>query len=103
MIIQWSELALEHWQNIADYIFNQFGFIAMTEYDDQTTQWEDIIADNPTIGAIEPLLQHKSKCYRYVIIHRQTKMVYFVEGDTIVIANVWDTRQEPNVQLSMIQ
>lgn len=102
MIVMWSELALEKWQAIADYIFSRFGHSGLQEYDVQTRQWEAAIADNPSIGAVEPLLQGRMKVYRYVIVHRQTKMIYFVEGETIVIANLWDTRQEPKVQSNMI-
>lgn len=100
MIVKWSGIALEKWSKIADYIFDEFGFIALQEYEKQTLQWETTILNNPSIGAIEPLLQKRTRCYRYVIIRHQTKLVYFVENDTIVIANVWDTRCEPKGQIN---
>ncbi len=98
MTVKWSGLALEKWQVIADYIFSKFGFSGLQEYEEQTRQWEATISNNSAIGAIEPLLKSRARCYRYVIIHHHTKMIYFVEDDIIVIANLWDTRQEPSAQ-----
>ena len=95
MIIKWSNIALDNWSKIADYIFVKFGFEALQKYEEQTLQWENAILENPSIGTIEPLLQERILNYRYVIIQRQTKLVYFVENGIIVIANVWDTRCEP--------
>ena len=103
MIVKWSNIALEKWSKIADYIFDEFGFIALQEYEEQTLQWEAAISNNPSIGAIEPLLQNRARSYRYVIIRHQTKLVYFVDNDTIVIANVWDTRREPKSQVKEIK
>ena len=95
MKVVWTELAADKWEQIATYIFTEFGFEAVEEYREETQQYEDAILTNPQIGAIEPLLYNRSYEYRSVVVHRKTKMVYYVDGETIVIANVWDTRQEP--------
>ena len=52
---------------------------------------------NMALLAHQPLLSDRAKAYRSLVIHKHCKVVYFVdeEADTLVIADVWDTRREP--------
>lgn len=56
-----------------------------------------LLAHQPWLGCLEPLLSDRAKAYRSLVIHKHYKVVYFVdeEADTLVIADVWDTRREP--------
>ena len=36
--------------------------------------------------------------YRSIVISKQNKLVYYVEGDNLYIAALWDTRREPRAQ-----
>jgi len=101
MRVVWTEFARDKWQTIADGIFNEFGFEALQEYANETDRWQNILENNPSIGMVEPLLAGRSKEYRFVVIRKLSKMVYFIESDTLVIANIWDTRQEPIHQMSI--
>ncbi len=50
------------------------------------------------MGPKELLLQDKKRDFRSVVISKQNKLVYYVEGDTLYIAALWDTRREPRLQ-----
>ena len=41
--------------------------------------------------------------YRSVVVHRNCKLVYYAEGDTLYIADVWDTRREPRAQADNLE
>ncbi len=49
----------------------------------------------PQIGAVEPLLATKSREYRY-IISSHYKIIYYIQNTTIVIACIFDCRQDPD-------
>ena len=50
------------------------------------------------MGLKEPLLRGLKREYRSVVVHRNCKLVYYVEGDILYIAALWDTRREPRLQ-----
>ena len=52
----------------------------------------------PGIGSYEPLLVERPEGFRSVVVHRNCKLVYYVDGDTLYIADLWDTRREPRAQ-----
>lgn len=56
-----------------------------------------LLARQPWLGRLEPLLSDRATVYRSLVIHKHCKVVYFVdeESDTLVITDVWDTRCEP--------
>ena len=103
MKVFWTEFAAEKWEQIASHILCEFGFAAMQEYKEETEAWQKTLADNPQIGPLEPLLSNRRYEYRSIVIQRKTKLVYYTEGDFLMIVNVWDTRQEPQNQADAIR
>lgn len=49
----------------------------------------------PQIGTVEPLLATKSKEYRY-IISSHYKIIYYIQNKTVVVACIFDCRQDPD-------
>ena len=47
------------------------------------------------MGKIEPLLLGRFYEYRSWVIHEHFKLIYHIIDDVIYIANIWDTRREP--------
>ena len=56
-----------------------------------------LLATNPYLGPIEPLLADLPQTYRSVVVGRLNKMVYHIEEDekTISVDDFWDVRREP--------
>ncbi len=46
----------------------------------------------------ETLLEKEPEGYRNLVVHQNYKLVYYVEGNTIYIVDLWDTRREPRLQ-----
>jgi len=91
--VLWSERAFARRQAIEDYILYSFGYAAYADYVEAVNEWKNVIRENPCVGAVEPLLVGGRKEYRSVVIANQTKCIYYVEDDCIMIADWWDTRR----------
>lgn len=98
MEVKWTDFAAKKWQNTANKIYDEFGFIALQKFVEQTESWQQVLSQNPQIGGLELLLIHRKKEYRSIILSKLTKLVYFIENDCVIIANIWDTRREPLAQ-----
>ena len=46
---------------------------------------------------------HRKQAYRSIIVRRLNKVVYYVKGDILHIAAVWDTRREPKNQARLTE
>lgn len=98
MKVYWDKQAETRRDQIADYIFERFGYRRMEEYIEDVEQSVKMICRYPNIGSIDPLFADRSKEYRSVIVNGLSKMVYNVTDDTINIVAFWDCRQEPATQ-----
>lgn len=56
---------------------------------------EELIAQHPHAGQLEPWLQDKGLEHRRVVIGNY-KLIYRIEGDMIWIADLFETHQDPN-------
>ena len=88
MIVSWSKQAGKSLNNTTTYIKNAFGEKAALSFLHEIQHITDILESNPFAGPIEPLLLHKRRTYRSIVLTRQN-------NNTIRIAAFWDTRREP--------
>lgn len=98
MKVSWSKRASDAVVRTSDYIFSSFGQRANEEFLQEVQHVSDLLEDNPYLGPTEPLLAHKPKQYRSVVVNHLNKIVYYVKGNTIRITAFWDTRKEPKAQ-----
>ena len=103
MNVIWHPRAEKGKDRISDYIRRRFGEKRMEKFMQEVDDTVQMILLNPNIGPIDPLYAHRSKTYRSVIINGLSKMVYYIEGDTIRIAAFWDTRCEPKKQAAQTE
>lgn len=56
-----------------------------------------LLANNPQLGAIEPLLEGRSRSYRSLLVHKHFKLIYYINANrnTLYLIAMWDTRREP--------
>ena len=93
MKVVWTNLAAQGWQEVALYILQSFGAKALQDFEQRTYDAEKEISLMPNIGAIEWNDSKENVTYRYIVINRRSKMLYFIEKDTLYIADFWDVRQ----------
>jgi plasmid stabilization system protein ParE len=53
-----------------------------------------ILASNPEVGTVEPLLAHKKSEYRFLIVWSY-KIIYRCSQDKVVISRVFHTSRNP--------
>jgi len=95
MKLIWAEGAHSDWEGIARYIAVSFGKKAFDEYNTATDEAEKQIKEFPNSGKPFPTRKYKQLGLRFVVLNDLSKMVYHVNGETIIIDVIWDTRQSP--------
>jgi plasmid stabilization system protein ParE len=102
MKVAWTNKAKKDRDNIADYIREGFGAKRKDEFLLQVRQTTKMLKRYPNMGPIDPLFADRPRSYRSVIVGGLSKMVYFVEGDVVYIASMWDCRRDPEVQAAEV-
>ena len=103
MKVIWYTRARLRWLSTGDYIRQAFGVRAQETFILSTAEWIGILKQMPQAGMLEPLLTHRTKDYRSVVINKLNKLIYFIEDNTIYIADFWDTRREPQEQANRLK
>ena len=93
----WHKQAEDAWYRMGAYC-REFGQKSLDKFIRNVQEWVLRIARNPAIGPKEPLLADRPEEYRSVVTHKNCKLVYYVKGDILHIAALWDTRREPHTQ-----
>ncbi len=91
----WAEGAHSDWETIARYIAVNFGKPAFDKFDTATNEAEKQIKAFPESGKPFPTRKHKKLGLKFVVLNDLSKMIYHVDGETIIIDVIWDTRQSP--------
>jgi len=103
MRIIWQTPAKVGRHQVAAYIRRRFGIERVKQFRQEVDQTAQMIMRHPNIGSIDPLFNDRPITYRSVIINGLSKMVYFIEGETIHIVAFWDTRREPKKQAEQVK
>ena len=95
MRILWSLLAHASYERIKDTIFEKFGYRAEQDYVIAVDKAIKQVAEFPNSGKRELELADDGSV-RSVPVRKLSKIIYYVEDDTLYIADVWATRQDPD-------
>ena len=96
MKVIWSYYAKGLLDKTADYIAKEFGRKTRQDFKRQVRSVNDLLKTNPFLGQLEPLLINNPIEYRSILATRLNKIIYYVDGDTIRVADFWDCRRDPN-------
>ncbi len=103
MKIIWQSPAKTGRRQVAAYIRRRFGIERVKQFRQEVDQTVQRIMCHPNIGSIDPLFDDRPKTYRSIIINGLSKMVYFIDDETIHIVAFWDTRREPKKQAEQVK
>lgn len=103
MRVSWSKKAGDAVVRTSVYILDKFGPKANENFLQEVRHVSELLESNPYLGPEEPLLTHKPKQYRSIVLNHQNKIVYYIKGNTIRIAAFWDTRREPKAQARKVK
>jgi len=93
--IAWSERAERAYGHIIDYVADEFGSTRAKRYTTEVYKAVGKLPENPKMGQIEPLLEGSRYEFRRLVIGHLTKIIYRIAKERIEIADVWDTRKNP--------
>ena len=103
MQVTWNKKALTQLDAVMRYGSQEFGERTAQRLFARIMSYEPLLAANPRLGVAEPLLAGRKREYRSIVVHKLFKLVYYVKGDTIYIAALWDTRREPAAQADNVK
>ena len=95
MRILWSLLAHASYEHIKGTIFEKFGYRGEQDYVIAVDKAIKQVEKFPNSGKQEFELA-KDGSVRSVPVRKLSKIIYYVEDDTLYIADVWATRQDPD-------
>ena len=72
-----------------------FGEVRAKRYIKEVYQEVNKLKKDPKLVQIEPWLIGSKYEFRRLVINKLTKVIYRIAENTIEIADVWDTRQNP--------
>lgn len=98
-----SNRAKGHLQTTAEYIRKEFGSRSEQKFKLAFFNVIGLLADNPYLGPIEPLLADLPSNYRSIVVARQNKIVYRIVDNRIEIADFWDCRREPKALADQVR
>lgn len=90
----WTDSARFRLEEIFDYYKNKASINVARKLVKQILDRTIQLEKNPESGPVEPLLSHRKYEYRY-LIEGNYKIIYWIEGQYIKIATVFDCRQNP--------
>jgi plasmid stabilization system protein ParE len=102
MQVKFTDKAISHLESIIDSYLEFTGEKSAVKFGHQIDAKIEGLLRFPETGFPEPLLKGRKKLFRSVIINRNYKIVYYVEGDTIWVAAIWNMRMHPDKLKRMI-
>ena len=103
MRIVWSSRAKKELRRIASYLAEEFGNSSIEKLILSTQQWSARLTSQPLIGRPEPLLADKTIEYHSLIFTKHNKLIYYLKGDEVRIADIWDMRRNPEILAKRIR
>ena len=95
MRIIWSDDAIKSVDNTADYIEDNFGVDRSIEFYDEVLEQADSLVQFPQKGPVDENLKGGKYEYRSLGIGKLSRLIYRIDGETIRILYLWNTRRNP--------
>lgn len=95
MRIIWSDEAIKSVDNTADYIADNFGVDRSIEFYDEVLEQTDSLVQFPQKGPVDEDLKGGKYEYRSLGIGKLSRLIYRIDGETIRILYLWNTRRNP--------
>ena len=95
MQVRWNRSALLELEKSVAYCLQQFDEQTAADFYARIMEYAEALSSNPNLGKEEPLLAHYRLGFRSLVAHRYFKLIYYIRGETVHIADIWDVRREP--------
>ena len=95
MRLIWADEAIESVDNTADYIEELFDLERSIQFYDEVQSRADELKEHPQLGPIDEDLAGGKYEYRSLGIGELSRLIYRIDGETIRILYLWNTRKDP--------
>jgi toxin ParE1/3/4 len=95
MKLVYTEQALYSLEEALDFIAPKVTNEKLLEIRNQILDTADTLLHQPSLGQIEPYLEHLGLGHRR-LVESHYKIIYRVSGEYIYITDIFDSRQNPN-------
>jgi len=92
MKIEWTEQGKRGWREVAAYVKRDFGQQGLLLFKQRTKDNEKFIANFPEGCEVVWTDPETGIDYRWCVVYKRSKMLYFVQDEKIFIADFWDVR-----------
>ena len=103
MQVVWLDEAKVLFKEAISFGFLAFGEKAVIRFVDEVQRTNERLSVFPRLGKIEPALRGLKREYRSLVVHKNYKVIYYIDDDMVFIASFWSTRCNPNSLLSGIK
>ena len=103
--VKWQKRAEGELYRILVKGFLQFGDTTANKFSERVAFINQELTRFPETGFLEPLLKGRMQVYRSYLINKRFKLIYYYvsSSDTVIVADIWDTRREPKNLVSRIK
>lgn len=102
MRIRWTNYAIIAYSEVLKFLVNCNGVAFARKFRARVNNYQRILRSDPLIGSVELSLSDRPLSYRKCVVDEHHKIIYYVGNNEIVVADVWDTRQDPDYLSSRI-
>ncbi len=95
MKTEWADQVSIELGRILFFVNINYGTKTGTKFLKQINKNVKLLSENPYLGKIETLLDNRKQGFRSLVVNRLNKIIYYIENDTLYIADIWDTRKNP--------
>lgn len=92
MKIEWTEQGKRGWREVAAYVKREFGQQGLLLFKQRTKDNEKVVSNYPEGCEVVWTDPETGIDYRWCVVYKRSKMLYFVKDDKIFIADFWDVR-----------
>ena len=103
MQVIWLDEAKALFKEAISFGMLAFGEKAVIRFVDEVQKTDERLSVFPLLGKIEPSLKGLGQEYRSLVIHRNYKVIYYIDDDIVFIASFWSTRCDPESLRSEIK
>ncbi len=94
MKVEWTDRAKKDLRKLFDYYKDDAQNVVAKSVTNHIVRQSMLLESLPLLGLVEPELEGKKEEYRSLILGNQ-KIIYWIEGETVFIATLFDCRQDP--------
>jgi len=95
MKVVWSNRAIRSFRETIRFILETNSLVIANKFKARLQETITIIKANPNIAPNEPNLINDTIIYKGIVVDRYNKLIYYISNDIIVLADIWDTRMNP--------